>query len=102
MITPKEAVGKSVEYLRELSLDEPEDLRVEEVEIDNGHWLITLGFRGERLVAGPGIEQQPLFGRSNVNYAEAHRQYDREYRLFRIRSEDGEVEVMKKRVESDW
>ena len=92
MITPKEAVGKSVEYLRELSLTEPADLRVEEVELDNGHWLITLGFRGDAV-------QAPLFGALNVN---SRPQYDREYRLFRIQSEGGELEVMKKRVESDW
>ena len=55
MIDVKQAVEKSADYLRGIEFSAPQELRVEEVELsgDDGCWMITLGFRGDQLVADP-------------------------------------------------
>ena len=101
MIDVKQAVEKSADYLRGIEFGAPEELRVEEVELsdDEGCWVVTLGFRGDQLVVDASSNVGTLFGQARPF---VHPEYKREYRVFRIRSDDGELKDMKKRVESGW
>jgi hypothetical protein len=101
MLDVKQAVQKSADYLRGVEFSAPQELRVEEVELsdDEGCWVVTLGFRGDQLVVNADRSAGTLFTQPRPI---AHPRYKREYRVFRIRSQDGELRGMKKRVESDW
>ncbi len=80
-IDVKTAVESANRYFRSLagmigSINELSNIRLEEVELsdDKRYWLITLGFdRSDRSILSS----------------------DREYKLFKINSETGEVEAMK-------
>ena len=86
-INVKQAVITAQQYFNSIKnmilsgTDKIEDLRLEEVELsqDKQFWLITLGFdcvnRNNRLQVVP--------------------QYAREYKIFKINAETGEVESMK-------
>ena len=107
MIDVKQAVEKSADYLRGIEFSAPQELRVEEVELsaDEGCWVITLGFRGDPLMAGPDPKRHdgdPIGPVSLDAQLIAHPKYRREFRVFRVRKEDGEVESMKKRMFDDW
>ena len=94
MITPKQAVENATRFFKEVSAAEIRGLRVEEVKLsdDDQHWLITLGFLGEELV----VDSDPgsLFGGLAQAQPLAHPRHQREYKLFRVRREDGKVEEM--------
>ena len=98
MITPKEAAIKAAEFLREISFAEPEGLRVEEVRFSDtdDRWLITLGFLGDELPDEQKTETNPssplLFGPSERTTSYFHKK--REYKLFRVNPDDGQVEDM--------
>lgn len=93
MIDVKSAVSSVYEYLQvvqDMIGGNLEDLRLEEVELsdDKTSWLITLGYdlpvknrsQLEELLASP-VRPKQIF--------------KREYKLFRVNSETGEVEAMK-------
>ena len=106
MIDVKQAVEKSADYLRGIEFSAPQELRVEEVELlrDDSCWMITLGFRGDQLVADPDRKGHDGVFHPNdlAGKPIAYPKYKREFRVFRVRNEDGKVESMKKRVISDW
>lgn len=86
MIDLKTAVTSAYEYLnsiQDLIGNQLQDLRLEEVELsdDRKFWLITLGFEA------PARTKVPL----GLEIAGSHRNY----KIFRINSETGEVEAMK-------
>ena len=100
MIAVKEAVQKAVDYLQEISISGQQGLRVEEVEMseDGRYWLVTLGFHGDELLVGPTRKQVDvgLFGPASIDARPiTYPKYRREYRVFRVRAQDGEVEDMK-------
>lgn len=101
MIDVKEAVGKAVAFLTEVSLSPPQDLMVEAVERSGDVWTITLGWRGERLVSGSGKSLATTFGLGLDNNVAtiAHPEFVRAYRTFSVNSETGEVEDMSMRNE---
>lgn len=93
MIDVKAAVNSAHQYLQSIQemVEGPLDnLRVEEVELseDRQAWLITLGYerslkncsQPEELLTSPLIAKKIFF---------------REYKLFRVNAETGEVESMK-------
>ena len=92
MITFKDAVENSIRFFKDVSVTAPQGLRVEEVKLsdDDEHWLITLGFQGEELVVE--ADSGSLFG--GRTQAQAHPRHEREYKLFRVRRDDGNVEEM--------
>ena len=96
MITVKEAVENAVSFFKEVSTTVPQGLRVEEVKLsdDEKHWLITLGLLGDELVLKPGQTEPPFVLSPRTTEAFAHRRHEREYKLFKVRREDGSVEDM--------
>jgi len=93
MIDVKTAVSFAYGYLRDVQDmvgGNLEDLRLEEVELsdDKRSWLITLGYdlpvknrsQLEELLTAPNLPKKT---------------FKREYKLFRVNSETGEVESMK-------
>ena len=66
--------------------------------------MITLGFRGDLLVGDPDQKRHDgVFHPNDIaGQPIAYPRYKREFRVFRVRNEDGKVESMKKRVISDW
>ena len=91
MIDLRNAVEAAYNYLRSLQDmmgNQLENLRLEEVELseDKNFWLITLGFDGDFItnnsiaVAALGMPKQ---------------ERRREYKLFKVNSQSGEVEAMK-------
>ena len=91
MIDAKLAVEVARAYLRSIQdiLDTPlNNLRLEEVELseDDQYWLITLGYDNPN-------KPKELSNLSLVSPQLAR--LAREYKVFRIRSEDGEVKSMK-------
>lgn len=91
MIDAKSAVEAARTYLRSIQdmLDTPlNNLRLEEVELseDDQYWLITLGYDNPN-------KPRDLSNLSLV--APQLARLAREYKIFRIRSEDGEVKSMK-------
>lgn len=91
MIDLRNAVKAAYDYLRSLQDmmgHQLENLRLEEVELseDKNFWLITLGFDGNFIinnsmaVAALGMSTQ---------------ERRREYKLFKVNSQSGEVEAMK-------
>ena len=95
MIDVKTAVNAAYQYIKSIqdimgsSLG---DLRLEEVELseDKRFWLITLGF---------DIPKKPPKSRLEnlmpVSLASVPVLYEREYKLFKVNSQTGEVEAMK-------
>jgi len=88
MVDVTSAVTSARDYLQSIQhlLDNPlENLRLEEIELteDEKYWLITLGYD----VPGKPQTMSQIFGPGS--------NYLREYKLFRISSDDGEVEAMK-------
>ncbi len=91
MIGVKSAVISANHYLQLLqdNIGDLQDIRLEEVELseDKKYWLITLGFdlpvRTKLPLAIPG-----LLTRENETFT-------RNYRVFKVNSETGEVEAMK-------
>lgn len=79
----RDAVHSAVKYLediQDLLGNKIENLRLEEAELtdDRGAWLITLGFNSPPSNTGLSSILQP----------------QREYKLFRVNAETGEVEAM--------
>lgn len=68
-----------------------EDVRLEETEIseDKKHWFITLGF------TSPVDKNRDRFADLLENFP---RDYQRDYKVFQINAETGEVQSMKIRV----
>lgn len=91
----KTAVSAATHYLASLQdiVGNLGDLRLEEVELseDKKYWLITLGFDVSTKSRNPlGINFNPegsLMRETNL--------LTREYKLFKVNSETGEVEAMK-------
>lgn len=91
-IDARQAANSAKSYLNSLSdiiSKSLRDVRLEEVELseDKEYWLITLSFN--RPVS---VEQQPV-----LDLVEG-KQYQREYKIFKINAQDGEVESMKIRT----
>ena len=87
MLSAKQAALKAAEFLKEVSLAEPEGLRVEEISRSDERWLVTLGFLGDDLVQQ---ETSPLlFGPTAPQPRKK-----REYKQFSVRADDGVVEDM--------
>ena len=107
MLDVKQAVQISADYLRDIEFSAPQELRVEEVELSDHDecWMITLGYRGDQLMAGADRKRHDgnLFGSVSLDARPiAHPKYRREFRVFKVRKEDGEVESMKKGSFNDW
>lgn len=94
MIDVTSAVAAARSYFQDiekaLNDSPPENLRLEEVEKseDAKHWLITLGYDARSKLPYvrtlfPPRTTEPEWG------------YSREYKLFRINADSGEVEAMK-------
>lgn len=80
MLDVKEATAKAFEYFATIYGTETSGLRLEEVELsDDGYWLVTLSFQ-------PGSDIALLFNKAGV---------PREYKVFRILANTGEVKSMK-------
>ena len=95
MITAEQAVENAISFFNRVSTTAPQGLRVEEVKLSNDEkcWLITLGLLGDQLVLQPRrTEALPIGPRTSE--AIAHRSHEREYKLFRVRRDDGTVEDM--------
>lgn len=88
MIDVQDAVRNAFEYIENLFDDEEiKDLRLEEIELtdDENFWLVTLGFfRSNVQDDQEGILASVVTGPPK-----------REYKIMRIRAEDGEVRAMK-------
>jgi len=84
----RNAVGAAQNYIASLQdmIGRPEDLRLEEAELseDKQYWLITLGFN--RLVDKTSNPLADLM---------ATRNYERDYKVFKINAQTGEVQSMK-------
>ena len=88
MIDVKTAVGIAVRYIQELLPKERlRDLRLEEVERtdDNEHWLVTLGYSTR---TDPSTPFEALGGP----------RFEREYKVFKVSAQSGEVTFMKIRT----
>lgn len=90
MIDIKTAVGSAYKYAQDMIGDQLEDLRLEEVELseDRHFWLITLGY--DVLVKNRSQLEEIL---TPPNFPK--KIFRREYKLFRVNSETGDVEAMK-------
>ncbi|MBE9063030.1 hypothetical protein [cf. Phormidesmis sp. LEGE 11477] len=92
MVDVTTAVKSASKYLKQVEQvmgSELENLRLEEVEKEEGtdHWLITLGYDARSaLPPASSLFNDP----EDVNW-----KYERAYKLFRINAETGEVESMK-------
>ncbi|MEH2023780.1 hypothetical protein [Nostoc sp.] len=95
MIDVKTAVNAAYEYIKSIQHminSSLRDLRLEEVELseDKSFWLITLGFDIPK--KPPKSRLEDLMGTS---LASTPVLYEREYKLFKVNSQSGEVEAMK-------
>ncbi len=91
MLSVKDAVNASIRYFELIQNsigDELKNLRLEEAELsdDRRKWLITLGF---------DVLVEPS---RTILELSLSAKYQREYKLFRVDAETGEVEAMKIRV----
>ena len=91
MIDVKRAVSKAMGYLRDMyTIEEFKDVLVEEVDVseDNEFWNVTIGFtrRQESTSGGP---MATLIGQSA--------EYKREYKVFQIDAETGDLHSMRSR-----
>lgn len=77
--------------LKDMINNRIEDLRLEEVELseDQKFWFVTLGF--ER----PVVQKKNSLSELLPTPLPASSQYEREYKIFKIDSETGEVQSMK-------
>jgi len=78
MINVKEAVKNAAEYFTDLYHDQFTNVLLEEVELSNGYWLITLGYDAA----------------SDIRSLLANKA-SRRFKLFKIDCETGEVISMK-------
>ncbi len=73
-------------------VDEHQNLRLEEVELseDKNYWLITLGFdsHNKQYI-------HPALKKLNIDDMVIYPNYQRQYKIFKINTETGEVESMK-------
>jgi len=95
MIDVKTAVNAAYQYIKSMQdmMDSSlGDLRLEEVEFseDKSFWLITLGFDVPKK---PPKSQLENFITTSLTSTPVL--YEREYKLFKVNSETGEVEAMK-------
>lgn len=93
MIDVKQAVTSATHYLRELyEPSQLQDILLEEVALsdDEKHWYVTLGF--SRPV--PSTDPMRALTESILN----QKRYQREYKVFQIESETGQVRSMKIRA----
>lgn len=92
LVDVRSAVGAARNYLQQVTdllldpVQEIKGLRLEETELseDKQYWLITLGF--DRPV---DAHRDPL---QSIGVS---RKYEREYRIFKIDAQTGEVQAMK-------
>jgi hypothetical protein len=89
MIDVKTAVERAYNYLQSLQdkMGDLNDIRLEEVELsqDDRFWLITLGFDLP--------DNKPQSVMEKITYTLP--KYERNYKIFKVNSESGEVEAMK-------
>ena len=88
MVDVKEAVGKAMDYLKDMyQIDQFKDVLLEEVDLseDNKFWNVTIGFtrRQETTSGGP---MATLIGQST--------EFKREFKVFQIDSENGALRSM--------
>ena len=91
MVDVKEAVGKAMDYLKDMyQIDQFKDVLLEEVDLseDNKFWNVTIGFtrRQETTSGGP---MATLIGQST--------EFWREFKVFQIDSENGALRSMRTR-----
>ena len=91
MVDVKQAVSKAMDYLRDMyQIDQFKDVMLEEVDLseDNKYWNVTIGFtrRQESTSGGP---MATLIGQST--------EFKREYRVFQIDAESGDLRSMRSR-----
>lgn len=91
MIDAKQAVDAAVKFFSELFGSRPDGLRVEEAILsdDSQYWTITLSFYGDEIVV-----EFPSSLIGSQGEAVVHPKHQREYRLFRVRRNNSEVEEM--------
>lgn len=80
MIDVAEAIGRATQFADQIYAGKLDDLRVEEVDSDDDHWLITLGFELPTTLSAL---------RAAINVPE------RRYKIFRVNKSDGQVTSMK-------
>lgn len=97
-IDVKTAVSAAIEYLRFLQdniSDELQNVRLEEVELseDRNYWLVTLGYDVpvKHQTALEKIMTSPALSPGSPTYK-------REYKVFKVNSENSQVEAMNIRV----
>jgi len=91
MVDVKEAVGKAMDYLKDMyQLDQFKDVLLEDVDIseDNKYWNVTIGFtrRQESTSGGP---MATLIGQST--------EFKREFKVFQIDAKTGDLRSMRSR-----
>jgi hypothetical protein len=91
MVDVKEAVGKAMDYLKDMyQIDQFKDVLLEEVDLseDNKFWNVTIGFtrRQESTSGGP---MATLIGQST--------EFKREFKIFQIDAENGALRSMRSR-----
>jgi len=95
MVDIKAAVNSAYSYLREIQElvgGKFEDLRLEEVELseDKRFWHITLGYDlPVKVRVGSQLEEML------ISQTQRKQEFQREYKLFKVNAETGEVESMK-------
>jgi hypothetical protein len=91
MVDVKQAVAKAMDYLKDMyKIDEFRDVLLEEVDLseDNKFWNVTIGFTRvqESTSGGP---MATLIGESG--------EFKREYKVFRIDADNGDLRSMRSR-----
>lgn len=91
MVDVKEAVGKAMEYLKDMyQIDQFKDVLLEEVDLseDNKFWNVTIGFTRlqESISGGP---MATLIGQSA--------EFKREFKVFQIDAESAVLRSMRSR-----
>ena len=91
MVDVKEAVGKTMDYLKDMyQIDQFKDVLLEEVDLseDNKFWNVTIGFTRpqESTSGGP---MATLIGQSA--------EFKRKFKVFQIDSENGALRSMRTR-----
>ena len=91
MVDVKEAVGKAMEYLKDMyQIDQFKDVLLEEVDLseDNKFWNVTIGFTRpqESTSGGP---MATLIGQSS--------EFKREFKVFQIDAESAALRSMRSR-----
>jgi hypothetical protein len=91
VVNVKQAVARAMDYLKDMyQIDQFKDVMLEEVDLseDNKYWNVTVGFtrRQETTSGGP---MATLIGQSE--------EFKREYRVFQIDAESGDLRSMRSR-----